>query len=277
MLINLSLGTGSTLYAINNGDPVLSVVAFCKLRIYLLQSSSMMYRWCLTMASFDRYALSSTSQRVRDFATVGTACHVIVAIIIAWIILPVHTLILYNISGANCGIFQSVTMALYHSLFTTISGSVLPVTLMTICSLLIYRNLVLKQRRRQQTNTGPSLDGSDRAAVSQRRRDQQVLLMLLVQISVYVCLIAPLMGVYFYNAASLYVRNKSAERVAIERFALFVAEAIIYLFPASSFYLYTIASRVFRRELLRMLSTIVRCKWNGDRRRIEPSNKSTDR
>ncbi|UJR10918.1 hypothetical protein I4U23_015104 [Adineta vaga] len=276
MLINLSFGVGTTMYAINYADPTLNSGIFCKLRIYILQSSSMMYRWCLTMACFDRFALSSVQQRLRNFADIRIACRTIFVIIIVWFILPVHLLIYYDAFGNICSIHNNITMSLYHSLFTTICGSVLPVSIMITCALLIYRNLVLKQRRRQP-NHRQILEGGNNEQYVQRKRDRQVLFMLLVQICVYVILITPLMGIYFYNAVSLNVRNKSVERVAVERFALFIAEAVIYLFPTLSFYLYTIASYSFRNELLRMVQLMATCGWYGRNRHINPVTNNTTR
>lgn len=266
MLVTLCMGPGPALYALNHPDPKLTIVAFCKVRFYINQSSSMMYRWCLTAACFDRFALSSANARLRKFANINIARRVVLVIMIAWLVLPVHTLIFYDIRNGSCAIFYNVAVALYHSLFTTILGCILPVSIMTTCALLIRRNLVLKRRRRLQ-NANQSERTSEIHSV-QRKRDHQVLLMLLIQVIVYVTLITPLMAFYFYNAVSLYIPNKTAERVAIENFAGFIGETLVFLFSVLSFYLYTMVSRSFRDEFIKLLLLVVTYKWYGNSNRI---------
>ena len=130
MLINSGLGLGSTLYAVNNVDPQTSILAFCKLRIYISQFGAMVYRWCLVAASLDRYALSSTNARFRQLATVKTARRTVAIIVSVWVVLPVHTFIFYNLNAGTCGIVFSFPVALYHSIYTTIAGTVLPIAFM---------------------------------------------------------------------------------------------------------------------------------------------------
>jgi hypothetical protein len=95
--------------------------------------------------------------------------------------------------------------------------------------------------------------------------------MLVVHIIFYVILAMPLMAYYFYNALTLNIPNKSANRLSIERFALYIAELIIYLFPVSSFYLYTVASHKFRSELLKLIHSLLHCTWFNPTRRIHPT------
>jgi hypothetical protein len=94
--------------------------------------------------------------------------------------------------------------------------------------------------------------------------------MLFTQISVYVISVIPLMASYAYNAATLHISNKSVNRINIERFAGFAAEVMVYIFPASSFYLYTISSSTFRNELIRLLRSAFGCRWLINTHSIEP-------
>lgn len=274
MVINLSMGIGATIYGLGHGDPTLTSLAFCKMRLYVLQSSSMMYRWCLVIASFDRYALSSSNVRLRNFAKVHVARRVVHVIVLGWVVLPIHTLIFYSIKQGQCGILFNYAAALYHSLFTTITGSVLPVLLMTTCALHIYHNLILKRQRREQNRNQLPEVRSD-AQNSQRKRDQQILLMLLAQVIVYVVLITPLMAFYFYSALSLNIPNKTADRIGIEKFVQFVGETTVYLFPVSSFYLYTLVSGTFREELVIIVRSAIHCRCLNNNHRIEPITTNT--
>jgi len=112
-----------------------------------------MYRWSLVVASFDRYATSSASVRLRNFARVHIARRVIPGIICIRLVLPIHAPIFYHLRIGGCGIFNNKVAALYHSIFTTIFGCILPVLIMTICAILVYHNLILKQQRLQKNSS----------------------------------------------------------------------------------------------------------------------------
>jgi hypothetical protein len=270
MLISLGIGVGAAMYSLNHDDPMTTILAFCKMRIYFLQSTSMMYRWLFTIACFDRYALSSASVRLRNFAKVYIARRVVAMIICVWLVLPIHGPIFYELRVGGCGIFGNQVAALYHSIFTTTLGCIFPVIIMMICAILVYRNLLLKQQRLQHNINSQHTENRNEVERGQRIRDQQVFLMLLIQVFVYVVSVTPLMMMYLYNAATLSNSNKSADRINLENFLFFAAEVIVYFFPVSSFYLYTLASNLFRKELKRLLYLPFTCNWNNTRR-IEPT------
>ncbi|CAF3583158.1 unnamed protein product [Adineta steineri] len=71
MIMNLVFGIGPHMYTLNHADPITTIPAFCKMRIYLIQVVALTYRWSLTAACLDRYALSSTNTRLRKFAKVS--------------------------------------------------------------------------------------------------------------------------------------------------------------------------------------------------------------
>ncbi|CAF1184341.1 unnamed protein product [Adineta ricciae] len=259
-----------SLYALNHTDPVTTLLAFCKLRIYVLQCLSLTYRWCLTAACFDRFALSSNDLHMRNFARVQIARRTVCIIVVVCTIAPVHTLIFYNLRGRVCGIVYSSAAALYHSVFSTLAFAVLPVAIMFACARLTYRNLVL-QRRRQQVLVGQRSSSLSNSDEEKNKQNQQVLRMLLAQTLFYAVTIAPLMCIYIYNAITFQVTNKSADRMAIEQFCQFLAELINILFAVSSFYLYTLVSRMFRREILNMFrSVLTRVCQPKNFRRVTP-------
>src|SRR5579871_282881 len=107
MMIGLGFASGTALYGLDHVDPTTTILAFCKIRLYIIQSTAMMYRWCFTIACIDRYALSSANARLRNFATVYIAHRVVIVIILIWIVLPVHILIVYNLKENICGAVYS--------------------------------------------------------------------------------------------------------------------------------------------------------------------------
>ncbi|CAF1380238.1 unnamed protein product [Adineta steineri] len=192
MLVTLIMSSGNAMYVYNHVDPVTTIIAFCKIRYYVIQSISMMYRWSLTAACFDRYALSSSNVRLRNFSCVYIARRVVAIIVLAWIVLRVHILLFHSIRNGICGPRYSIATALYHSIFTTITGCILPILFMSIFTLLTYRNLVLKQKRRQFI-IRQKRDEINEVMYSQRIRDIQVLALLLTQVFLYIIATTPLM------------------------------------------------------------------------------------
>jgi hypothetical protein len=255
MRINLGLGIGSSMYALDHVDPNTSILAFCKLRIYLNQVVALTYRWSLTVACFDRFALSSINARLRNSARVRVARSVVGMLVVIWLILPVHTLIFYNLRAGACGILYSTAAALYHSIFTTMVSCVLPASIMFTCALLIRRNLTLERQRHQPT---ANLQRGARNEVehSDRTEDQQVLIMLFSQVIVYIISVTPLMAFSIYTSVTFNISNKP-----IERFTGFTAEAMIYL--------YTMSSRTFRKELISLLRSALACRRLINIQRVE--------
>jgi hypothetical protein len=138
MLITLIIASGHAIYALNHVDPLSTILAFCKMRYYVIQSSSMMYRWSISAVCFDRYAVSSSSARLRNFARIPITRRVIAVIVCLWLVLPVHILIFHSIRGVACGPTYSIATALYHSIFTTIMGCIIPISFMLMFCLLTY-------------------------------------------------------------------------------------------------------------------------------------------
>jgi len=264
MLIHIIIAFGLYLYTLNHINPVTSISSICKMRYYILQSTAMIYRWYLTIACFDRFALSSTNVRLRNFAKVQIARRVVIIITIIWIILPIYILVFYNIRNNTCGIFFNIVASLYHSIFITLTASIFPVLIMTICALLTRRNLALKRERRQRN----VLQRRNEEKL-ENKRDQQVLIMLFIQIMFYGITILPLMAIYFYSAITIYT-NKSSNRLNIEQFLTYLVEMINFLFPVCSFYLYTMASHMFRVELKIMLRSLFKCQLLENTIRVGP-------
>lgn len=135
---------------------------------------------------------------------------------------------------------------MYNGIFTIINITGIQISIMFICTLLIRRNLAKKRERHQSNVRG-----------EQRGRDQQALVMLFAQITLYIILTIPYVSYSIYDAISLSVPNKSTDRLAIERFMLTLTGSAIVLFPTGSFYLYTLTSSMFRKELCIMLNSIL--------------------
>jgi hypothetical protein len=53
------------------------------------------------------------------------------------------------------------------------------------------------------------------------------------------------------------VKNKSINRIIIEKFSRYLTEIIVYLYPTLSFYIYTLTSRTFRNALSHLIFNFI--------------------
>ena len=246
-LFTLIVGIGPVMQSLNYPDPQTASILFCKLRGYIFQISLMLSRWFVAFACIDRYASSSGRVLLRSFARTTVAYRIIVLIVIFWSIICSHRVIFYEIKGNLCGILTNSGAAIYHTLYVVVGGGVLPATIMIACALLIRRNLASKKQKRSQ-----------KTAEEARRNiaDQQVFRLLFIQIISYIIFTIPQLGNLVFNALSSTIPNRSSERLAIERLLAFMAELMLYMFPVTSFYLYSLTSRTFRSELIKCVHFI---------------------
>lgn len=268
MFISVSTSGGTFIYASYYQNPITNISAYCKVWCYLQLSVGMMYRWMLTAACLDRYVASSSNAHLRRFANISIARRVVTVIVIIWIILPIPLLVLYGVRENNCIVIYGYIAGLYIGIFTIINACSIPLPIMITCTILIRRNLANKRQRRLFII--PQQDQTKDRGYLQRKRDQQALVMLFAQIIVYIILTIPWMSCLIYNAMSLNILNKSFDRLNIERLMIQLTGLIILLFPTASFYLYTLTSSIFRKELCNMLKSIIYYKCYVNNRRVEP-------
>ena len=240
MLFALIIGYIPHIYGIKYSDPTDRIVLFCKFRGYISQSLTMMYRWLMTMACIDRSIVSSNNIYLREFSNPRRTFYLIINILILSILFPIHNLIFLDIKSGWCFTSNSI-YALYHSLFTFTFGGFLPILIMLISASVIHSNLSSKYARLKQN--------INRKNHYQRVRDQQVLLMLLIQVIIYIISTIPWMTFLLYGSYSYKIKTKSINRIVTEKFLKYLFELIIYIYPTLSFYIYTLTSKTFRNQL----------------------------
>lgn len=250
-LFTLIIGISPVLYGLNHPDPITHYLWFCKLRGFLLQICLMISRWCIAFACINRCALSFEQTNLRNFTTAKMTYRVILITIVFWTIISVHRWIFFEIRENMCWILTNVAAGLFQSIYVIVGGGILPTLIMTVSACFIRRNLQRKARRRVQWVA---------RAVRRHRMDRQMYRLLFIQVIFYVIFILPQMGNVVFNTISITDPNRSAEDFAIERFVNFFAELMLYLFPVTSFYLFTLTSRTFRSELIKFLRQVIHRK-----------------
>ena len=259
------------IYSLDHPNPLTHSLLFCKLRGYLFQICLMLSRWFVAFACIDRYAQSSENVRLRNFASVRTSYRSIIGIIIFWSIICTHRAIFYQIKGNICGIVTNFGASIYHTLYVLIGGGILPATIMTGCAFLIRRNLARKRQRRHTQVTTVIRTEHER---QQHSLDQQVLSLLFIQSFFYTLLTTPQLINLVYSTVSSTNPNISADQLAIESIAAFLAELMLYVFPVASFYVYTLTARTFRQELIKVFRSLFNFVARRSHVQIVPTNNS---
>jgi hypothetical protein len=216
------------------------------------------------MACIDRCISFSTNPRLRYLSTVSMARRIVVIIVGIGLILPIHLLIYSNIQppGNIACLVTNNNVAIYHRFYTIIMGGAFPSILALICSLYIWRSFEERRGRRIIIITN---DIERR----KRIRDQQILFMLLVQVTIFVISTIPFMSFNIYDTMTQSVTNKSSDRKAIEAFCKTLTELLVYLITLS-FYSNTLVSRTFRKELIILFKLITTYGRQQRRRMINP-------
>jgi hypothetical protein len=78
------------------------------------------------------------------------------------------------------------------------------------------------------------------------------------------------MSFNIYDTITQTIKNKSADRKAIEAFLKTFTEFLVYLITLS-FYSNTLVSKTFRKELIILFQLIVTCECQQHRRRVAPA------
>jgi hypothetical protein len=246
----INYGIIPTLYSLDYLDPELYSVVFCKLRLYFLHSALMISRSLVVLACIDRFALSSSSPRVRSFCQPKVTLPVIFCIFIAWPLIALHIPILLTIQSGRCGTFG--IYSLIYSSYSFLVAGLLPPALMVFFGFKAMRNLHAIHSRIQPNNN------NDNNNFRIKRRDYSLMVMLMWEVIVYLFSTIP----YPVQTLDLAVTSnmmKSTLRLQIESFITFMAYSfLIYINSAAPFYIYVTTCRTFRHECKRLIIRIER-------------------
>ncbi|UJR11666.1 hypothetical protein I4U23_015847 [Adineta vaga] len=268
MFIQLVIYSIPSIYAYYYFNPMSYYMIYCKIRMYIVLTSALIYHWSYVAASFDRYALSSTNVGLRQLAKVKIAIRVLIGICLVSMIFSAYVPVVYEIKSSTCSIFNNLSATLFTTLSNIFLNAFIPITIMIIFTLLIRKNLKEKRQRRQ------NLFNRDDNNLIQHKNDRQALRMLFIQVIVFILIRISWMIYSINNVISSYITNKSSDRIAIENFITAIAGALSFLFPSLSFYIYTLTSNIFREELISFMKVLFCCKCFINNHRIAPANRN---
>ena len=241
-----------TVYALNHYDMVSNSIILCRIRGYIIHTSSMCFRYTLILVCADRYAFCSTRASIRAFSRPMIAYRSIVIVTIFWATVSVHLLIWESIENGRCGVY-----GLYGQIFSfyiAVCTGLIPIFSMITFGLLLLKNL---PRSRLLVHPANSINQLN-------RRDVSFIKLVLIEIIIYIIctLTYPAMTIYI-QVTSYMQSSKSVERRQIESFINYITMSLLlYLNYSTTFYVHLMTSKTFRNEVKQL---ILRCMGKAER------------
>jgi hypothetical protein len=225
-----------------------NALAFCKIYIYIVSVVGQIAKTMIILACADRYLITSDRATFRAFSTPKRAKRIIGYSIIFWTIISIHEPIMYTITNGRCG-----ASGIYSNVFTVyaivfIGGG--PAIIMGIFGYLAYHNM-----RKVQLRVQPIVQNANHQNHLIRRKDQELLVIVIAEVIVYVITIVPFPLIYLEMIISQYTlsSNKTLQYSQIEGFILGMAYFLLFANSAMAFYIYMASSKGFRRDFKQLI------------------------
>jgi hypothetical protein len=247
-LIGLNWGFGTNLNTLyQSPDPFTVSTVLCRVRGYILQTTSVMYRTMIVLSCMDRFALSSSRVNIRAFSTIKIALIMIGGAISFWMIVSIPQPIFQTIQNNRCYVFG--TYGLFFSIYQICLFGVIFPGLMIVFGILLWKNLKTIRSR-----IHPHHQENDIQQQILPKRDINLMKLVLAEVILAILLTFSYPIDLLYTVLASNIPDKSQERIQIEVFASFIALSVLsYLNYCMTFYVYVITSKSFRRKVKRVL------------------------
>ncbi|CAF4704328.1 unnamed protein product [Rotaria sp. Silwood1] len=198
-------------------DPTTTSFFFCRFRQYISHVTTLLSKIYIVLACIDRWAMTSTNVRRRAFSRVKIAKIIIPSVGISWFIISLHIPLNHFIVNGRCMVVLRVYSIFYNIYNTVLSGFLIPI-LMIVFGFLTIRNIKLsRQRVNVQVNMNRIFTNQRQGKNNTKSRDYEILIMILVQLSVYLITCLPFPMYLVYSTITIQW-TKSSVQLAIDRF-----------------------------------------------------------
>ncbi|CAF1415053.1 unnamed protein product [Adineta ricciae] len=259
-----------------NITPAYYSSVLCKLQIFIYNISIALSNWLMTCCCIDRFCSSSRNADVRRYSNMKNAYRVIIIVISIIIFLYSQIFYCYDANqpgGALCNPINN-TCNIINSVFAFILQAIGPPISMFVFGIGTYNHIRIAKQQlvvpiekatvRTNANSGGYTRNNNQINPNGRNnQNNNVLLMLCVQVIILIFFSLPLFMFRIYSSVSAFF-VKSSKQIAIESLLLNLAVWLNLFDKIFSFYIYTLVSVFFRRELAKIFTK------NRVNRRIAP-------
>lgn len=240
-----------------NITPTIYSLFLCRLRLYTTFLFNCLCPFYLLLASVDRVLITSRNARTRQKSTHHLAYLSILIGTICWIIGLSHVLVFSNIIPLETGELICYLQLGWYSMaigYGSLVKEILIPLLMAIFGLWSIRN-IRTIRRVTTASTSTSGIGNNQTTIglnSSRSKDRQLILILLVDITIYIFFSLILAVTLMYEQITLH-KPKTTEVFFIETFIKSVAMFTAHIPFCIHSYANLLVSKTFRKEVKGLL------------------------
>ncbi|CAF3114102.1 unnamed protein product [Rotaria sp. Silwood2] len=222
---------------------------YCKIRYYFFYVFVAIPRYCIILASIDRYFASCSSIFWRRWSSSKIAMRLIIGSFIFWCLMYTQILVFYEIQDDIC-LYRRGVYGIFFSIYLLIESGILPPLMTLIFGYLTIKNIRQSKQRIRPLAVAGVVQPVEFTRMS--RKDLQYVKMLFNQILLWLFL-------NFLNPCDLLYqtiainKSKSSFRVTVETFINNMSYMFIHLEFSLTFFVYTLSSPFFRREFKRLI------------------------
>ena len=221
-------------------------VWFCKLRTYTMYCLYAISPYCIVLGCFDRLCRTSCNIYLRQMATLPNARQMVSVLILVIFLLYSHILYEFTVVHSTC-LPSDQFYVEFLGYFLLIFYCLLPSILMSVCCGYTLSSL---NRRRQKRKL--CCRRSSSTSHVPRRRDYYLVKLLVLYVATNIICILPFTMVFLFN---VYQRRSDSQKLLAIKFS----ELLLNVNYCTSFYVYTLGTPLYRRELLRSMKRFL--KW----------------
>lgn len=218
------------LYTLDHTDPQILYLVYCKVRLYGSHVLGQYLRFLVVFACADRFFITRPNARLRALSSLQTARRLVSIMCGTWLIAGMHLPIFMDIRNGTCWMFDFYKF--FYPIYQCTLVGILPPVLMSTFGILTIRSL--RQRHALHSHV--------------RRKDHDLMRMLIAEILINIFTSIPFSANLIYSTATFFVANKSVERLEIDAFVNYLSQFLIHLLSVAPFYLFILSSKSFRRE-----------------------------
>lgn len=217
----------------------------CKIHTYTTYCLYAISPYCIVLVCIDRFCRTSKHTRIRNFATRSHARRILFSAVVLICLIYIHILFSYRLMNSIC---VPVNFSYYHFLghFLFLFYCLLPPILMSIFSTWTFL-LIRRRRRKHQRKYNLRII---RPRKRHYHRDYQLIKMLVLYVTTNIICTLPfaillLLHVYHYQSNSSII--------------IYIKYSVLLcnVNYSTSFYIYTLQTPIYRRELLVLFQSTV--------------------
>lgn len=221
----------------------------CKLQLYVHNTAFGLSSWYMVACCVDRYFSSSHNAVMRSYSNMRITGRIIFVMTAMIPLLYSQTLYCFEANqfgkSAPCSP-QSDVCHIVDVIFYLVGHAIGPPVLMFISSVATFIQI---HRGRRITHEPSVTTGRG----STKRDDQSVLVMVTIQVLIYITCSIPLLAMKIYSLSTTSI-VKSPVQISIENLCLNIAILFSLVDKVFSFYIYTLASKYYRTELIKLVT-----------------------